>query len=162
MEGSPSVSLCRQLQQQQQAELEVHQRDGLTAYDLSQVSPVGHHHCAPPTSLFTLPVLPQGRGGILHIGNHSTFWKQSLILVCLFVFACFLNVCSDLEFLCRCPSLLCPLECMRLGRPSTKLRPCSPRRETPASPTCTPESLDVCALLCKHMMYCVILLFCKH
>lgn len=27
----------RQLQQQQQAELEVHQRDGLTAYDLSQV-----------------------------------------------------------------------------------------------------------------------------
>uniref|UniRef100_A0A3P9AQI8 Aryl hydrocarbon receptor nuclear translocator 2 n=1 Tax=Esox lucius TaxID=8010 RepID=A0A3P9AQI8_ESOLU len=28
----------RQLQQQQQAELEVHQRDGLTAYDLSQVS----------------------------------------------------------------------------------------------------------------------------
>uniref|UniRef100_A0A7N6F6D7 Aryl hydrocarbon receptor nuclear translocator 2 n=1 Tax=Anabas testudineus TaxID=64144 RepID=A0A7N6F6D7_ANATE len=31
------VVFCRQLQQQQQAELEVHQRDGLTAYDLSQV-----------------------------------------------------------------------------------------------------------------------------
>lgn len=30
-------SIYRQLQQQQQAELEVHQRDGLTAYDLSQV-----------------------------------------------------------------------------------------------------------------------------
>lgn len=30
----------RQLQQQQQAELEVHQRDGLTAYDLSQVTQV--------------------------------------------------------------------------------------------------------------------------
>lgn len=29
--------ICRQLQQQQ-AELEVHQRDGLTAYDLSQVT----------------------------------------------------------------------------------------------------------------------------
>ncbi|XP_026106487.1 aryl hydrocarbon receptor nuclear translocator 2-like [Carassius auratus] len=38
---------CRQLQQQQQAELEVHQRDGLTAYDLSQVPvasvPAGVH-----------------------------------------------------------------------------------------------------------------------
>uniref|UniRef100_A0A672SGH4 Aryl hydrocarbon receptor nuclear translocator 2 n=1 Tax=Sinocyclocheilus grahami TaxID=75366 RepID=A0A672SGH4_SINGR len=38
---------CRQLQQQQQAELEVHQRDGLTAYDLSQVPvasiPAGIH-----------------------------------------------------------------------------------------------------------------------
>uniref|UniRef100_A0A672ZQR6 Aryl hydrocarbon receptor nuclear translocator 2 n=1 Tax=Sphaeramia orbicularis TaxID=375764 RepID=A0A672ZQR6_9TELE len=33
----PIFVLCRQLQQQQQAELEVHQRDGLTAYDLSQV-----------------------------------------------------------------------------------------------------------------------------
>ncbi|XP_076879131.1 aryl hydrocarbon receptor nuclear translocator 2 isoform X2 [Brachyhypopomus gauderio] len=33
----------KQLQQQQQAELEVHQRDGLTAYDLSQV-PVGGVH----------------------------------------------------------------------------------------------------------------------
>lgn len=32
------VVFCRQLQQQQQAELEVHQRDGLTAYDLSQVT----------------------------------------------------------------------------------------------------------------------------
>lgn len=31
------VFYSRQLQQQQQAELEVHQRDGLTAYDLSQV-----------------------------------------------------------------------------------------------------------------------------
>lgn len=29
--------ICRQLQQQQ-AELEVHQRDGLAAYDLSQVT----------------------------------------------------------------------------------------------------------------------------
>lgn len=32
------IVCCRQLQQQQQAELEVHQRDGLTAYDLSQVT----------------------------------------------------------------------------------------------------------------------------
>lgn len=31
------LGICRQLQQQQ-AELEVHQRDGLTAYDLSQVT----------------------------------------------------------------------------------------------------------------------------
>lgn len=31
------LMICRQLQQQQ-AELEVHQRDGLTAYDLSQVT----------------------------------------------------------------------------------------------------------------------------
>lgn len=31
------IGFCRQLQQQQ-AELEAHQRDGLTAYDLSQVA----------------------------------------------------------------------------------------------------------------------------
>ncbi|KAK1798556.1 hypothetical protein P4O66_006850 [Electrophorus voltai] len=34
----------KQLQQQQQAELEVHQRDGLTAYDLSQQVPVAGVH----------------------------------------------------------------------------------------------------------------------
>uniref|UniRef100_A0A4W4FWV4 Aryl hydrocarbon receptor nuclear translocator 2 n=1 Tax=Electrophorus electricus TaxID=8005 RepID=A0A4W4FWV4_ELEEL len=43
------LSYCRtvcflQLQQQQQAELEVHQRDGLTAYDLSQQVPVAGVH----------------------------------------------------------------------------------------------------------------------
>uniref|UniRef100_A0A4W4G0C7 Aryl hydrocarbon receptor nuclear translocator 2 n=1 Tax=Electrophorus electricus TaxID=8005 RepID=A0A4W4G0C7_ELEEL len=36
----------KQLQQQQQAELEVHQRDGLTAYDLSQVPVAGVHEAS--------------------------------------------------------------------------------------------------------------------